>query len=250
MSNPLTKLQRWIDRQWKVCVTRCATVRSVGHTARFHIHSKAEYKVIVGGLSEAEIRDAVFAQIKPDDVVYEIGAHIGSWSVFLAQHVSRGALHVFEPVPGNAEKLGANLRLNELGHASVHPHAVGESQGELTMSVPDASAPVGSSLLNDQAGANAVTVQVKPLDALAASLGAPTVLKVDCEGAEAMVFRGGQGVLRDSVRVIFLELHPAILRDSGEDPAALIQSLEARGFSVTQRWPEQGEDRHLLLVRG
>ena len=52
----------------------------------------------------------------------------------------------------------------------------------------------------------------------------PSVVKIDVEGGEAKVFKGGLEELRKTA-VILLEFHEAELHKLGSDPAAFFQSL-------------------------
>jgi FkbM family methyltransferase len=241
------KLIRWIHRQIILGMTHSASIESVGLSARFHVNSKPEYKVIVGGLAESRLRESVFAELRADDVMVEVGAHVGSWSVFFAKYLSQGYLHAFEPVPHNCDKLKANLDLNDTRNATAYQKAIGDEPGSATFSLEDNDAPVQGTLLQDQAEGHTFSVEVDTLDRFAESLDRPpTALKIDCEGAEAMVLRGGSAILSDSIRVIFLELHAEPLQRIGEDPEQLIQSLIETGFELKQRWPDT---QHALFVK-
>lgn len=241
------KLSRWLHRQFVVRLTHAVTVRHAGKAGRFHVRSKPEYKVIVGGLAEAPLRDAVFAQLRADDVIVEVGAHIGSWSVFLAQLVPQGQLYAFEPVPGNYEKLTANLKLNGLTRVTAYRKAVSDRCGTADFSLEDNDAPVQGTLLTHDHPAQCFSVELTTIDDLAATLDrGPTVLKIDCEGAEALVLRGAQQALSSSVRVVFLELHEKPLRAAGHDPEQLVQLLVDAGFQIQARWPET---QHVLFVK-
>ena len=246
----MKKLLTWIDRQLALGLNRPVSRRIDGITARFHVNSKDEYKVVVGGLSERDLRSAVTQAIRPDDVIVEIGAHIGSWSVYLAQHVPRGELHVFEPVPTNYSKLAANIALNKLANVTTYATALGESPGEASFFVPDTDAPVVGSLHDHAMSRNKITVEVDSLDHAAEAMDrAPTFLKIDCEGAEAMVLRGAERVLSESVRGIFIEVHRPLLEKQGEDADAMIDALVRQGFEIKQHWGDGSVGRHLLMIK-
>lgn len=244
------KLLNWIDRQIALKLKRPVSRKIGGFVGRFHVNSKEEYKVVVGGLSERELRGVVNEALRPDDVIVEIGAHIGSWSVYLAQEVPQGELHVFEPVPINYKKLTANLALNELPNVTTYPTALGEEPGEASFFVPDTEAPVVGSLHDHSMSQNKITVQVDTLDHVAGAMERPpTFLKIDCEGAEAMVLRGATQTLAGSVRGIFIEIHTPFLEKQGEDPAAMVEALVQQGFEIKHRWDDGFEGRHLLMIK-
>ncbi len=77
-----------------------------GMTARFHLTSKQDYR-LMGGHSERDQIEAFLALLRDGDVVYDVGAHMGTWTAFVAQRVGRGHVHGFEPEPRNAERLRA-----------------------------------------------------------------------------------------------------------------------------------------------
>lgn len=70
------------------------------------------------------------------------------------------------------------------------------------------------------------------LDEFAAANEAPTVVKIDVEGAELSVLRGMQTVLEEDRPDVFLELHPTELADAGRSDAEAVQMLESADYSV------------------
>ncbi|MHC4817879.1 MAG: hypothetical protein ACYTF8_07475, partial [Planctomycetota bacterium] len=84
-----------------------------GIEARLRVDCGSDAKLVkTPELFEEEQLAAVLAELRDDDVVYEIGAHVGLWTVFLASRVSRGQVHTFEPDGANRKQLEANLALN------------------------------------------------------------------------------------------------------------------------------------------
>lgn len=244
------KLLNWIDRQMVLKLNRPVSRRIGGVVGRFHVNSKEEYKVVVGGLSERDLRSVISQAIRPDDVIVEIGAHVGSWSIYLAQQVKNGELHVFEPMPTNYKKLVANIELNDLDNVKTYAMALGESSGQATFYVPDTDAPVVGSLHDHSLSQHQITVEVDTLDRRVEAMNRPpTFLKIDCEGAEAMVLRGAAKTLAQSVRVIFIEVHPSFLANQNEDAGEMVDALIGQGFQIKHRWDNSFEGRHLLLVK-
>jgi FkbM family methyltransferase len=58
----------------------------------------------------------------------------------------------------------------------------------------------------------------------------PAVVKIDVEGAEAEVLRGGAAMITNARPVLFLELHLDELRARGESLVALLTSLEKAAY--------------------
>jgi len=79
-----------------------------------------------------------------------------------------------------------------------------------------------------------VRVRAVTVDGLVDKLGtAPTHLKIDVEGAEAGVLEGAHRTLAaDRPPWVFLELHNAICRKAGRDPADCLARLTRLGYSL------------------
>src|SRR5882762_9068753 len=70
------------------------------------------------------------AAIKSGDVVYDLGANVGIYSLLASILVGpRGRVISFEPVPRNLIFLRRHLRLNEITNCSIMDVAVGSFSG-------------------------------------------------------------------------------------------------------------------------
>lgn len=68
--------------------------------------------------------------VREGDVVIDVGANIGAFSIPLAKFVGqKGAVVAFEPQRQLFQLLSANVALNELNNAFVYQKAVGVSSG-------------------------------------------------------------------------------------------------------------------------
>jgi FkbM family methyltransferase len=139
-------------------------------------------------------------------VIYDAGASTGIWSEVAAGVFPEAKLHLFEPL---AELYAGDLqsRMRRLPNLTLHPVALGEFNGTAPMFV--ARDTYGSSL-NDRGEIpevkEAKPVPVHRLDDYAAEKGLPRpqVIKIDCQGAEALIFSGAQQAL-ESAEVLLLE---------------------------------------------
>lgn len=160
----------------------------------------------------------------------DCGANIGWYTVVAAAH---GAdVVAFEPFPINAELLRKNVRRNALdSRVEIHQVALGASEGTatLTLSVDNQGdhrigAPTTSRRFVD--------VDITTLD-LALGRRQPDVLKLDTQGSEVAIWRGGPSAFRDPSLVV-LEFWPYGLRRAGDDVADLLGFIEpmmASGYS-------------------
>lgn len=167
----------------------------------------------------------------PDDVVWDVGASVGLFSVHCAAK-AREVL-AFEPDPPTRKRLEENARLNGLaGKIRVQPYALGESPGELEL-FSDGLAGSAPVIANTGRHKHSVKVPVETVDRLIAQgLPPPTALKVDIEGAEILALRGARGLLHSAQapRLIFVEIHPQFLPSFGSTPDEVTRLVREAGY--------------------
>ncbi len=134
------------------------------------------------------------------DNVFDIGANIGMHAVLLAELIApEGKLCIFEP---NAELLPTLSRtVGGLSNAALYPIALSNESREATLFVPEdhsmASLADWTKGRAEIGEAHVLTCKVRRLDDLIANgtLPQPDFIKCDVEGAELMVFQGGEQML-------------------------------------------------------
>jgi FkbM family methyltransferase len=175
---------------------------------------------LYGEYSEAEVE--LFSQlVQPGMTVVEVGANIGTHTVFLAKQVGEaGRVIAFEPQRWVYQVLCANVALNEL--KNVHAFQMGAGARSQEMNVPlwDPAADTnvgGVSLGNYDGGVPCEPVSVAPLDDL--NISPLHFLKVDAEGMEHDILEGAVRTLRASRPILYLE------NDRKEKSPALLELL-------------------------
>jgi FkbM family methyltransferase len=141
---------------------------------------------------------------RPGDVVFDVGANVGFYSLLAATCVGPdGRVFAFEPLPANLVYLRQHLALNEVHNVEVVPAAVGRVSGRASFSV------ASSRSMGSLDGAGPLEVDVVGLDDLAQSgaLPAPKLIKMDIEGGEVDALAGAEQALRRHRPVILLATH-------------------------------------------
>jgi FkbM family methyltransferase len=176
---------------------------------------------------EPEMLSALKEHARAGGTLYDIGAHTG---YFTCAWLKLGGewVEAFEPAPYSREILTATLERNNLAdNVRVHALALGDRDGEATMlasreDVGAASAAYlqefgGAELptgVPSQAlpGVEAAEVLLRKLDTAIAELElpAPTLLKIDIEGAEAATLAGAEGILARWHPAILCEVHSLV----------------------------------------
>lgn len=226
-----------------VALTGRIRVRAGRLTARFRVSNHREWRHLAGIHFEREQIEAFLALLRADDVVYEVGGHIGSWTAFLGQRVESGHVHVFEPELNCRGRLVTNVRLNRLDNVTVHPFAASDRSGTAAFGVVDRFADGRHSLEIRPDHARVTSVATLALDDAPDRLGIarPTALKLDVEGSEARVIAGARSLLA-GVRLVFAEIHGAA------EGAGLRETMARAGFEPRHQWT-RGSEEHVLFVR-
>lgn len=149
--------------------------------------------------------------IKPGDVVLDVGANIGTFTIPFAQRVGpAGAVIAFEPQRLPFLCLCANIVMNSLGQwASPNKFAIGH-QSNTTVDVPliNPNAP-NNNIGGVRLGQHCKVTEQVPIEAID-NIGIQKVdfIKIDVEGMEIDVLRGAVQLLFRDKPIIFFECLP------------------------------------------
>ena len=169
-----------------------------------------KYDIYMGGSLQKYGEFSIFEQevfsqvVGPGSLVVEVGANIGAHTVLLARLAGPdGEVHAFEPQRIVFQALCANLALNQCTNVFARQSAVGEHAG--TISVPPLDPAVrtnfgGVSLQGVTFGESVPLVTLDSLD-----LPACQFLKVDVEGMEVEVLKGGEQLIATHRPIMYLE---------------------------------------------
>ena len=173
--------------------------------------------------------------IGPNDVVVDIGANVGVFTVFAALH-TRNRVIACEPFPQNVEFLRRNLEINRLSHARVVPVAVSDHVGTANLFLSEKT---GGHLLFDHNIKGPLTRSIEvPTTTLPRLMDEQRLeqidfLKLDCEGSEGMILTATPPAHLARIQRIVMEFHDNV---SQPDHRGLQQLLERAGFTTTLRW--------------
>ena len=170
-------------------------------------------------------------------VAYDVGANLGYVTLALAHGMKNGGkVFAFEPVPGNVEFLKEVASLNRLEErVAIFPLALGNAQGQQQFIMWGSSAMhLLESAINGQDAARCPSMMVEgsTLDSVVfeRKLPPPDLIKIDVEGAEALVLEGASRLLSAHAPIIILEIHgPASARKTW----AILGNLNYRWLKLT-----------------
>lgn len=129
--------------------------------------------------------------VRPGDVVFDLGANIGTTALLFSRAVGEGGrVFAFEPVFHHALRL--TLEANGADNVQVVPQAVSDSVGEGVFSLTDLGIDSRLTARTDSSGGQRIPLVT--LDAFVENEGIDRVdfIKMDIEGAEEMAIRGAR----------------------------------------------------------
>jgi len=142
--------------------------------------------------------------VKPKHVVYDIGAHVGFYTLLASKLVGKsGHVYAFEPNPKNLSFLKQHLSLNKVANTTIFPVALSNQTGPANFSLAQ------SDLMGRLDKQGKTKVKTTTLDNLLKRklLKPPNILKIDAEGAEYSILQGASFLLSHYHPDIFLATH-------------------------------------------
>lgn len=195
--------------------------------------------IFVGGCYEPNEFAFLDVLLKPGMTFLDVGANEGIYTVFAAAKVGPGGrVHAVEPSSREHCRLEENIRINRF--AQVRSHRIGLSDRQGTAGLLVASdAHAGQNTLGrfiyDQVTTSTVeTVPLLPLDEFAEREGLDRcdVVKLDVEGAELAVLRGGVQFLRRTRPIILMEFQPKSLAAQGASTEDVLRFLRNLDYEI------------------
>lgn len=202
-----------------------------------------------GHMYEEETARLLAETLRTGDTFVDVGAHVGYFSMLAASIVgAEGRVVAFEPEAGNFARLREHVGLNAFGHVHTVPAAVAGEEGTAEFWV-NADNDGGHALWDvGQHDFNARSRQqpqrrAVPVTTLDGQLGEldgrrVRVIKVDAEGCEELVLRGGERVLRRDRPDVICEINEFGLQRMGSGEERLRAYLRGLGYETYALPPE------------
>jgi len=194
------------------------------------------------GTWDDEVWSMVAGHLKPGATLIDIGAHIGTFSIPGAKAVgTTGRVVAVEPNPMTVARLNANIAASGWKNILVEPVACGDTNGTLPLYIGSQVNSGTSSLakanaVDHGAKGGSVDVPIERLDDIVkrARLTRIDAIKIDVEGAETGVIKGGEMSIRTFHPVIVLEVVDQMLKNMGSSKAELESVLRGYGYVKTR----------------
>ncbi|MBX0305832.1 FkbM family methyltransferase [Haloarcula salinisoli] len=236
LSATLRTLWKWrrLFWRWRLSTTseyRQVQVRDTSATFAVSTRSELVRSTQLGG--ERHVLAALLEDLDGDEVVWDVGACVGTYSCLIARRLTTGQVVGFEPEPMNRRRLRENLLDNAANERwQISPYALSDHSGNASLASEFREFGAGHHYLTE--ADTDVTVETRRGDDLVQEgVSPPTVLKIDVQGVELQVLTGLWETLPD-VDVVYLEVHTSKCQRYGYTADDVETRLVEAGFTIEE----------------
>lgn len=178
------------------------------------------------GNFEEDHQCALRRLVAPGMVAYDIGANVGFYTLALARLVTpSGQVYAFEPDARNAHLLRRHLKINAIENVTVVQIAVSSGSGLVAFEGERDQARIARQ-------GRYIVPSISLDEFMAQGNPFPSFIKMDVEGAEAMVLDGASSILSQAATSWMVATHSAALRTRCQEVLSRT-GLALRGFDFT-----------------
>ncbi|PJE62315.1 hypothetical protein COU88_05635 [Candidatus Roizmanbacteria bacterium CG10_big_fil_rev_8_21_14_0_10_39_6] len=205
-----------------------------GIRAKFWIRNPSDFYRIARDGFEDGFAEELIDCINPGDIFLDIGSAQGFYSILAAK--AGAEVYSIDPDRLSYQSIKDNIALNaELaGRISVLEIALGDTCGTMALNYDEKGTYASSLRRTAKALTKRTIVEIVPLDKLIEErkIKPPNVIKIDVEGAEGLVLKGMEGLLKSNQRPqhLFIEIHEQFLPQFGTSAVQVLQYIQDLGF--------------------
>ena len=204
--------------------------------SKMHLDPKDCLKLSINEIFEPIETELVKREIQKGDVIIDIGANVGYYTLLMAKLVgSDGKVFAFEPEPKNFALLRENVKINNYQNIILEQRAVANQTGKTRLYLCDTNTEMHR-LDNSKNFKSSILIDVVKLDDYfhdSEFLKKINFLKIDVEGTEFDVINGMIRILENNKKIkILLEFIPQHLVGHGSRPNDLINLLLNQNFEL------------------
>ena len=184
-------------------------------------------------------RQFLNAFLMPGDVFVDVGANIGLFTLIAANIVGNtGHVYAFEPCAKTYKRLLANVQLNRLTNVSCYQLALSDEETQTDMAISLDGYDAWNSLAQPIAGNSFIVEKINctTWNKFAQEnnlVGRVTMMKIDVEGWELHVLKGGYDTLsRTDAPILQVEFTEEASKSAGSSCAELYHMLEELGYQM------------------
>lgn len=207
-----------------------------GINYQLHINDYLDHGIYFGMQDHLDFdRESLLSFIKPDSNILDIGANIGDTTLQMAKKLNgKGQIFSFEPSPAVFERMKTNVSLNNFKNINLFNAGMGDEVGVLNL-ISHGSNHSGGAFISKDAN-DAIKVAVTTIDKFVADqkLSKLDFLKIDTEGFEVFVIKGGVNTFRNLKPSLFIEVSDSLLQRAGTSAKELIYLLNELNYQCVR----------------
>jgi FkbM family methyltransferase len=216
----------------------CLAIPPVKNFREFDLILNQEDSVVSGAIAldiyEPYEIDLFTKTVKHDSVIFDLGAHIGYFSILGASLAKKGLVYSFEPDKKNFSYLKKSIALNDFKNIKIFNFAAADKEKQVELFLSDDNS--GDHRIYNVSGRNKIkNVPAIDLDSFAKKndIKKVDVIKMDIQGAEFLALQGMEKIIQSNPHlIIFTEFWPSGLKACGSNPLTFLKSLRRYGFNI------------------
>ncbi|MEW6221784.1 MAG: FkbM family methyltransferase [Candidatus Hadarchaeota archaeon] len=207
------------------------SVEVLGH--KMFLDPKDSLFLSINKVYEPLTTELVKQEVKKGDVVLDVGAHIGYFTLIFARLVgSTGKVFAFEPEPNNFVLLEKNVRANGYGNVALVQKAVSNKTEKIKLYL-SGDFTVDHAIYNS-GGKKFVSVDsTRPDDFIKNHGWRVDFVKMDIQGAEGLAIEGMKSIIQENKNIkMVIEVWPVGHKKVGTNPRDFLEFLLKEGFKL------------------
>jgi FkbM family methyltransferase len=238
---------------WRWNLQRIPLIRRLGRTYRnyfygrfyrgpidvlqntMYLDPKDSMNLFINKIHEPYETQLISSIIKPGNVVLDIGANIGYYTLIFAKLVGQdGKVFAFEPEPANFRIIEKNVSINGYSNVILEQKAVSNRNEKKKLYLNKENAGMHRIYKSQYVNVDSVEIETVSLDDYFSNYrGRIDFIKMDIEGSEITALEGMQTTLQRQNNVKLLVAFDSLaIREYGYKPEQYIDLIMSNGFRV------------------
>ena len=183
--------------------------------------------------------------IEPNDIVIDIGSHIGTFAVPMAHRIPEGKIYAIEARKETFDILRKNIVLNDLHNVSVHNIALTNFKGSTKLYYAPYNQNWGDSITNISKESEIVKTNTLGKFMQENEIDHCNFMKINCEGAEFEIILSSSKKTLKKIKLLLILYHSDFNKNHSEKK--LIDYLRECDFEVSVR--NKSEKRGWIIAK-
>ena len=177
--------------------------------------------------------DSIKKSIINSKTIIDIGANIGTTSLYFASLNSTAKIYAFEPHPNSFKRAIENVSLNTFTNIQLLNIGLGEKKETVKLYEVNEHNPGMNRIIAENKNLPYKTIEIESLDTICTVHGIAHVdmIKLDVEGFEYSVLKGAKETIIKSKPTLFIELNDSNLKENNSSAKELLTLLISYGYT-------------------